>query len=67
MHARVDHVLVALIVVGGKVDVKGFMNIYDVVEHHKVGIVCCLDRETIEEKLADEMACEFMIESLLGQ
>jgi hypothetical protein len=67
MCARVDRVLVMPIVVGGKVDAKGFMNIYDVVEHHKVGIVCCLDRETIEEELANEMAHEFMIESLLGQ
>ena len=43
------------------------MNVYDVVEHHNLGIVLWLDGETIEEKWADEMACKFTIESLFGQ
>jgi hypothetical protein len=67
MCARVDCVLVMLIVICCKVDLKGLMNIHDVVEHHKLGIICWLDGETIEEKLADEMARKFIIEILFGK
>lgn len=67
MCARVDRVLVAPIVICCKVDPKGLVKINDVVEHHKFGIILWLDGETIEEKLADEMAREFAIETLFGQ
>jgi hypothetical protein len=39
VHARINHVLVTLIIVSCKVDLEGLMNVYDVVEHHKLGIV----------------------------
>ena len=63
---RINHVLVAPIIVSCEVDPEGLMNVYDVVEHHKLGIVLWLDGETIQKKRADEMAHEFMIESLFG-
>jgi len=63
---RINCVLVTPIIVSCEVDPEGLMNIYDVVEHHKLGIVLWLDGETIQKKRADEMAHEFMIESLFG-
>jgi hypothetical protein len=56
MCVRVDCVLVTPIIISCEVDPEGLMNVYDVVEHHKLGIVLWLDGETIKEKRADEMA-----------
>ena len=63
---RINCVLVAPIIISCEVDLEGLMNVYNVVEHHKLGIVLWLDGETIQKKQADEMACKFMIESLFG-
>ena len=50
MCVRVNRVLVTPIIISCEVDLEGLMNVYDVVEHHNLGIVLWLDGETIEEK-----------------
>jgi hypothetical protein len=46
--AWVDSILIPLIIIHGKIDLKCFVGIDDIVEHHKLCNVRWLDTEAIE-------------------
>jgi hypothetical protein len=62
--AWVDSILSLPIIVRGEIDPKCFVDIDNIVEHHKLCNVRWFNAETIEKKSTNQMTGEFMIETL---